>query len=383
MRDNAILLLGVLLVSMAAAELWAGEAATPAIVLAPAQIRIKDLADLQGVRENQLVGNGLVVGLDGTGDKSSDLANQELANFATRFGVKISADDVKSKNIAAVMVTAKLPPFVKKGAHIDVQVSSVGDARSLQGGILIQTPLVGADGRVYAVAQGALSLGGFSGGSSGGGGASVQKNHPLVGRIPNGAFVENEVASFIAREGFVRLRLRQPDFTTVQRAVDAINAKWPGLASANDLSGLEVRVPNGVTNQGQLVAFVAEMENLRITPDTSAKVVINERTGTIVAGADVRIAPTAVSHGSLFITVKNTTHVSQPEPFSKGETVVVTDQSTTVTEQDARVLVLEHAPTLGDLARALNSLKVSPRDIIAIFQALKDAGALHAELVIM
>lgn len=346
-------------------------------------IRIKDLAELQGVRENQLIGNGLVIGLDGTGDKNSTLASQELANMALRFGVKVTAKDLKSKNIAAVMVTAQLPAFIKKGARIDVQVSSIGDAKSLQGGILIQTPLVGADGQIYAAAQGALSIGGFSAGGDGAGGATVQKNHPLVGRVPEGALIEREVPSDFVQGGVLRLRLRKPDFTTAQRMTDAINERWGGAARALDLSCVEVRVPSAVLAEHMQVAFVSELERLTLTPDTDARVVINERTGTVVAGANVRIAPTAVSHGGIFITVKNSVSVSQPAPISEGQTMVVPDQNTVVTEELAHVVVLEQGPTLGELARALNALKVTPRDIIAIFQALKDAGALHAKLIIM
>jgi flagellar P-ring protein precursor FlgI len=237
---------------------------------------------------------------------------------------------------------------------------------------------------VYAVAQGALSIGGFSAGSTGGGGALVQKNHPLVGRIPNGALVEREVPSDYAADGILRMRLRQPDFTTARRITEAINARWVGVATAPDLSSVVLSLPEEARKAGGLVGFVSEMEHLTVTPDMVARVVINERTGTIVAGADVRLAPTAVSHGALYITVKNTPLVSQPEAFSRGRTVTQEDQSTTVTEQEARLIVLEpQGPTLGDLARALNALKVSPRDIIAIFQAIKDAGALHAELIIM
>jgi flagellar P-ring protein FlgI len=348
------------------------------------RIRIKDLTDVQGVRENQLVGTGLVVGLDGSGDSTKSVASQELANLVRRFGINFIGTDIKNKNVAAVMVTAQLKPFARKGSQVDVQVSSMGDAKSLQGGVLVQTPLIGADGRVYAVAQGAVSIGGFSAGSTGGGGALVQKNHTLVGRIPNGALIEREVPSDYAADGILRMRLRQPDFTTARRITEAINARWQGAASAPDLGTILLSLPEDARKAGGLVEFVSEMEHLTVTPDITARVVINERTGTIVAGADVRLAPTAISHGGLFITIKNAPLVSQPEAFSSGRTVTQDDQSTTVTEQEAHVIVLDpQGPTLGDLARALNSLKVSPRDIIAIFQAIKDAGALHAELIIM
>lgn len=379
---------GLSLVLLLSAACAAQELPTPVpgAVAQPmvSRIRIKDLADVQGVRDNQLIGTGLVVGLDGSGDSTKSVASQQLANLVRRFGINFIGTDIKNKNVAAVMVTAQLKPFARKGSQVDVQVSSMGDAKSLQGGVLVQTPLIGADGRVYAVAQGALSIGGFSAGSTGGGGALVQKNHPLVGRIPNGALVEREVPSDYAAEGILRMRLRQPDFTTARRITEAINARWEGVAAAPDLGTIFLTLPEEARKAGGLVGFVSEMEHLTVTPDMVARVVINERTGTIVAGADVRLAPTAVSHGALYITVKNTPLVSQPEAFSRGRTVAQEDQSTTVTEQEAHLIVLEpQGPTLGDLARALNALKVSPRDIIAIFQAIKDAGALHAELIIM
>jgi len=391
MRDTLILIGCLSFVTLAGFSLWAGEVtpppapAKPAAVAAPAQqqIRIKDIAEIQGVRENQLIGNGVVIGLDSSGDQSSGLANIEIANIQARWGLTVTANDIKSKNIAAVIVTAKLSAFAKKGSKIDVQVSSIGDAKSLVGGVLVQCPLVGADGRVYAVAQGALSVGGVGGGGGGTGGSSVTKNHLLVGRIPEAALVEREVPTDFASNSLVRLRLRQPDFTTATRMAEAINAKWKDSARATDWSGIEIHFPESITDDGQRVGFIAEMEKLTLVPDSAARVVFNERTGTIVAGANVRLAPTAISQGNLFITIKNTPVISQPEALSKGKTVVESDQSTTLTEEQAHVLILEPGPTLGELARALNALKVTPRDMISIFQALKDAGALHAELIIM
>jgi len=347
-------------------------------------VRIKDVAEVLGVRDNQIVGQGIIVGLEGTGDKTGVLAPQALANFISRMGLNIPALQLKPKNIAVVAVTAQLPPFAKKGAKLDVQISSLGDATSLQGGILIQTPLQGADGRVYAVAQGAISIGGFSAGTGGGGGeAAVQKNHTLAGRIPNGALVEREVITDFVRAGAVRLVLRQADFSTAQRMAVAISARWPGSAKAIDPYTVEFKLPVVDNEEPVPMALLAELESLRFVPDARARVVINERTGTIVAGAAVRLMPTVLSHGNLYITVKQTPIISQPEPFSKGETVVVSDASVGVLEENGRAIVLQHGPTLGDLAAALNALKVKPRDIIAIFQALKEAGALNAELVIM
>jgi flagellar P-ring protein precursor FlgI len=342
-------------------------------------IRIKDVADVLGVRENQLVGQGLVVGLEGSGDKSGNVTQQALANLISRSGINVLPAAVKPKNIALVAVTATLPPFSKKGAKIDVQVSSMGDALSLQGGILLQTPLNGADGRVYAVAQGALSIGGFSVGD---GGASIQKNHLLVGRVPNGALVEREVATEFQRNGIVSIVLRQADFTTAQRVADAINKRWPNSSRAIDPYSIQFQMP--FTAESLIpVAILSELESLRFVPDMRAKVAINERTGTIVAGANVKLAPTVLSHGGLVLTIKRTSQVSQPEGFSNGRTVLTGDTTATATEEGGAAIVFEHGPTLGDLAAALNALKVKPRDIIAIFQALKEAGALNAELVIM
>ena len=372
------------------AWLVGGESRTPeasirnqgATALNRSPVRIKDVADILGVRDNQLLGQGLVVGLNGTGDKTGDHAAQLLQNFTTRMGLNIPAALLKPKNIAVVAVTATLPPFARKGAKLDVQVSSLGDATSLQGGILLQTPLVGGDGRVYVVAQGALSIGGFAAdGGGGAGGSAIQKNHPLVGRAPNGGMVEREVETCFQRGGLVSLVLRAGDFTTARRMAECINQRWRDSASALDSNSISFMIPS--TGSASPVEIVAELENLRFTPDQRAKVVINERTGTVVAGLDVRIAPTVLTHGGLLIAVKRVPVIAQPEAFSNGATTVVADSATTATEEDSQALVFGPGPTLGDLAAALNALKVKPRDVIAIFQALKEAGALNAELVIM
>jgi len=345
-------------------------------------VRIKDMADVLGVRDNQVVGQGIIVGLDGTGDKTGILAPQALSNFISRMGINIPAGALKPKNVAVVAVTAQLPPFVKKGTKLDVQISSLGDATSLQGGILIQTPLQGADGRVYAVAQGAISIGGFNA-SAGGGDATIQKNHALVGRIPNGSLVEREVETNFQKDGIVRLVLRRPDFTTAQRMATTIATRWPGSAKAIDPFTVEFKLPPVDSAEVMPMAVLAELERLRFLPDVRARVAINERTGTIVAGSQVRLMPTVLSHGNLYITIKHTPVISQPAPFSNGQTVVTSDATVTAEEEQTRAVVLEHGPTLGELAAALNALKVKPRDIIAIFQALKEAGALNADLVIM
>lgn len=343
-------------------------------------VRIKDVADIIGVRDNQLVGEGIVVGLDGTGDRQGTQTIQALSNFIARMGSTVPAASLNPKNVALVAVTAQLPAFVKKGGKIDVQVSSIGDASSLQGGILIQTPLKGADGRVYCAAQGAISVGGFS--ANGGGDATVQKNHTLVGRIPNGGLIEREVETAFAKEGVVRIALRKGDFTTAQRMAACINKRWADSSRAVDPLTVEFILPAAAKTDGPM-AIVAELETLQFEPDIPARVVINERTGTIVAGAQVRLSPTVLSHGNLYITIRRAPVVVQPAPLTNGNTVVTQDTTTEAVEENGRAIILEHGPTLSDLAAALNALKVKPRDIIAIFQALKEAGALNADLIIM
>ncbi len=344
---------------------------------ARAQVRIKDIVDVEGVRANQLFGLGLVVGLDGTGGQS-DFTRQLAVEMLRRlnFVTDISAFD--SKTVAAVMVTADLPPFATEGTRIDVTVSAIDDTKSLQGGILLLTPLRGADGEVYAVAQGPLSVGGFV---ISGQAATAQKNHPTVGRIPNGAIVERTVPASFVHRGFIRLLLRTPDPATAHAMARAINQKFPKTAVALDPATVQVTVPNDALDDP--VGFLSAIGELRVNPDVPARVVINERTGTIVAGQNVAISAVAVAHANLAIVTSETPEVSQPAPFGQGDTVVVPRTQVDVTEEGGVLRALGPAVTVGDLARALNALGVTPRDIIAIFQALKEAGALHAELIIM
>ncbi len=344
--------------------------------------RIKDITDLEGVRGNQLVGYGLVVGLSGTGDSQSSLfTNQALSNVLEKFGIPVDSQLVRSRNVASVLVTAELPPFVRCGERIDCIVSSLGDAKSLQGGVLLLTPLKGVDGKVYAVAQGPVSIGGFAAGA--GGGAQVQRNHPTVGRIPNGAIVERtvETSFFDATRGTFTLLLKNPDFVTATRIAQAINVELGGdTARVLDANRVEVRIPEHYRGQvSQLVALVGEIP---VEPDAPAKVVVNERTGTVVIGGNVRILPVALAHGNLTVTIKTQYEVSQPPPFSPGETVVVPQEEVQVQEQEARLFRVESGNTIDDLVRVLNALGVSPRDLIAILQALKEAGALQGELVV-
>ncbi len=343
--------------------------------------RIKDLTSIDGARDNQLVGYGLIVGLAGDGDSNSQTTLRSIANIVQRYGLTIDPTQMKAKNAAIVMCTADIGPFLRSGTKIDVIVASMGDAKSLQGGVLLQTPLMGADGRVYAVAQGPVAIGGFVGGAGGPGGATVQKNHPTVGTISNGAIVEREIPAHFVRNGAIDLELLNPDFTSASRVASAINAVWPGIAFPDDAATVKVKVPAAFV--GHEVAFIANMGQIDVNPDTEARVVINERTGTIVATSTVRISQVAISHGSLTITVTSNVGVSQPGPFSQGgQTVTVPSTQTAVNEVKGGFTVMEEAPSVERLAAALNALGVSTRDMMAIFQTLKRAGALQAELII-
>jgi flagellar P-ring protein precursor FlgI len=350
-------------------------------------VRIKDITELEGQRSNQLIGVGLVVGLDGTGSKSP-FTQQVAVDMLSRFNIvsKVTAGTpgdtpFKSGNIAAVTVTAELGPFARCGSRIDVTVAALDDSSSLQGGQLLMTPLSGADKCIYAVAQGALHLGGFTFGGVGGGapGAGAQKNHPTAGRIAGGAIVEREVRGEVLCNGQLRLLLRQPDYTTSRAIAKAINTRYPNCAVTLDAGAVQVFVPKGMCPN--VVSFISDIGALEVEPDVPARVVINERTGTIVAGQQVKIAAVAVAHGNLAIVTNNEPQVSQPLPYSRGKTVVVPRASVGVTEQGGSVQVLPPTVTVADLARALNALGATPRDLITIFHALKEAGALHAELV--
>lgn len=343
--------------------------------------RIKDLTTVEGGRENQLVGYGLIVGLSGDGDSNSQTTLRSVANALQRFGLTVDSTQMKAKNAAAVMVTADLAAFMKPGSRIDVIVSSLGDAKSLQGGVLLQTPLLGADGRVYAVAQGPVAVGGFLGGAGGPGGATVQKNHPTVGAISNGAIVEREVEAEYVRDGKMALQLHNPDFTSASRIVSALNAVWAGCATPRDAATIDVNVPASFI--GREVAFIANLGQLEANPDTEARIVINERTGTIVATSTVRISQVAISHGSLTITVSSNIGVSQPNAFSNtGQTMAVPSTQTAVNEVKGGFSVINEPPSIERLAAALNALGVSTREMMAIFGSLKRSGALHAEVII-
>ena len=342
--------------------------------------RLKEIARLQGVRGNQLLGYGIVVGLDGTGDKDQTrFTIQSLTNLLSRQGITIDPTTVKVKNVAAVIVTTELPAFAKPGQRIDVTVSSAGDAKSLAGGTLLMTPLYGPDSQIYAVSQGPLLVGGFSAAS---GGAAVTKNHPTVGRIPEGALVERNVPGGFSERPTLRYSLADEDFTTAIRVMHAVNEELgEKVSKALDPRTIEVTVPAAYT--GNVVEFVARLENLPVQMQPKSRVVVNEKTGTVIMGSEVKVGPISIVQGGLSIVVSSTPVASQPAPLSKGKTVAGEKKEITATEEKAKGLTLETGISVGKLAEMLNALGVTPRDLVAILQAIKDAGALNAELRIL
>ncbi len=357
-------------------------AATAALLLLACSAqgaRIKDIGDINGLRPNQLIGYGLVVGLENTGDRVNTVFTiQSLTNMLEKMGIRVSPSTIRVNNIAAVAVTADLPPFAKVGNKIDVLVSSIGDARSLQGGTLLVAPLRGADGEVYAVAQGPVLLGGYV---ASGQAAQVQKNHVTAGRVANGATIERELNYQAINTDSVMVSLHTPDFTTVKRLSDRINEVFPGSAFAKDGATVTIGIPSQY--KANPVAFISLIENLDVLPGTFSKIVVNERTGTVVIGENVRIQTVAVSHGNISIQIKEQPTVSQPLPLAQGQTVVTPATKMRVEEEKGKFFVMESGVTIRDLVAALNALGVSARDVISILQAVKAAGALHAELEVI
>lgn len=350
------------------------------------EVRIKDIATIRGLSRIQLVGYSLVVGLDGTGDgRRSLFTHQSIRNMLYQFGINVTDERMVTRNVASVMVTATLSPFSKPGSGVDVIVSSMGDATSLEGGTLILTPLMGRDGQVYAHAQGSVSIGGVNIETMGG--ERYRKNYALVGRVPNGGMVERGIPVNLGAGGTIELLLHEPDFTTASRIASAVDSTFGNaIAFPMDAATVSVNIPTEYSDSGQLVRMIAMLEAVQVVPDQVARVVINERTGTVVVGGNVRLSPAAVSQGDLTVKISAVPIISQPSPFSEGQTVVTQQTMTTVSEgqgEQNAVMVLDEPANVSDLANALNALKVTPRDIISIFQALKQAGALQAELVIM
>jgi flagellar P-ring protein precursor FlgI len=371
-----------MVVALAIAASTATAQSMPAAGTRGSATRIKDVASLQGSPPLQLMGYGLVIGLAKTGDRKQTLFSaQSLSNLLQRFGVIVPADQMKVENVAAVLVTTELPSYTPAGGRLDITASSIGDAKSLQGGTLLATPLRGPDGSIYATAQGPLSIGGF--GASGKGGSSITVNHLTVGRVPEGALVNRAHAEGVAAASTIRLTLRDPDFVTAGYVSASVNGELgEGASRAIDAATIEVHVPEPLRTE--IPALMARLGTLAVEVDAPARIVINERTGTVVVGSGVRLGVAAVAHGNLSVRITSTPNVSQPNAFSSGgETKVTQDEKVDVSENSTQLITLEEGVTLDAVVRALNTLGASPRDIIAILQALKAAGALRAEIVII
>jgi flagellar P-ring protein FlgI len=365
-KFRAAILLGVLAIPAAAAD--------------KLESRLKDIATIEGVRENPLMGYGMVVGLKGTGDTQQTVFSmQTLANILQRMGLQVPAATITAKNVASVFVTATLPPFAHPGTHIDVTVSSIGDARNLGGGLLLLTSLTGGDGLVYAVAQGPLTLGGYSAGSNGN---LVEVNHPTLGRVPNGAIVERETSVDLTKLRRLALELRDPDFTTAREIAEVINKNFEREV-AHVVDSREVEISRTATADLAVPALIARIENLTVAVQMRAKVIVNERTGTVVMGKDVRISGVSIMHGSLSIEVSTEYQVSQPLPQSKGETEVVPQVTLKAKDKPVKRLDLQGGATVDDFVHGLQSIGATARDIVAILQAIKEAGGLQAELEII
>lgn len=356
-----------------------------AMLVAPVALadRLKDISDVQGVRTNQLIGYGLVVGLDGTGDKTSQtpFTAQTFRNMMEQFGISVPENlTPKLKNVAAVSIHSELPPFAKPGQRIDITVSSIGNASSLRGGTLLMTPLRGADGRVYAVAQGDLVVGGF--GAQGSDGSKITVNVPSVGRIPNGASVEVAAPNPFMEGDIMTFNLHNPDFTTAKRVRDEINRLLgPGVARSMDATSITVTAPR---DPSQRVTYLSVLENLQIEPaEAAARVIINSRTGTIVVGNNVKVSPAAVTHGNLTVTISENVEVSQPNAFAGGRTAVTPDSNVDITQEKSHMFKVGDSVTLDDIVSAVNRVGMAPGDLMAILEALKQAGALRAELIVI
>jgi len=358
--------------------------ASPTLAL---ESRIKDIAHIAGLESIPLIGYGIVIGLNGSGDKDIELTKQTMANLLENFHISIPTDDIKSKNVAAVIITASARPFHKKNHRVDVVVSSVGDAISLGGGILLMTPLLDPNGEVYALAQGSLTIGGFSAGSSGEGGKTVEKNHTTTGIVPSGAILKYGQTGNLYKNGMMQILLRNPDFTTADRMAAAINKTFGGIAVAEDASAIKVKIPEKLLRTGQTASFMAQLEMVTLNPDTIARIIVNERTGTIVMGGAVNIGEAVVAHGNLTVTIKSTLYPSQPQAIfnrgDAGDTVITEDVRIKVKEDHARVMMVPETTTVRDLANTLNLMGATPRDLISILEALRRLGAIQMELIAM
>ncbi len=352
-------------------------------------VQIKDIARIAGLESIDLIGYGVVIGLSGSGDKDIELTKQTMANLIENFNVKIDVDDISSKNVAAVIVTAKAPPFHKEGDRIDVVVSSLGDATSLEGGVLLMTPLMDPNAEIYALAQGSLTVGGFSAGVAARGGMTVGKNVTTTGIVPSGAKLKHSQSLNFTQSGILQLILRNPDFTTADRMASAINKEFGYIAIADDASIISVAIPEDKMDMGESAMFMAQLEKLTLTPDSQSKIVVNERTGTIVMGGNVHISEAVIAHGNLTVTIKENLHPSQPiglvmrGPQPGIRSLETPDFETDVEEENARVMVIPNTTTVHDLANVLHKMGATPRDLISILEALRQLGAIQMELVAM
>lgn len=360
-----------------------GEAA---MAQAPAgrESRIKDVARIVGLDDLELIGYGIVVGLGSSGDRDQLMTRQTVANLLNRFQITVPESEIDGQNVAAVIVTARVPPFHQAGSRVDVNVMSIGDAASLAGGTLLMTPLLDPEGQVYALAQGALAVGGFSVGRDNPGNQQVSRNTPTSGRIPSGAAIRLDDTRTWGQNGLLTLALNHPDFTTAARLAEALNMKWPGIAGARDSATVQVRVAEDTIRRGRIANFVAEIENARVVTDMRSKVLLSERTGTIVMGGDIHIHPAVVAHGNLTVSIKSTLGVSQPQAaFTQGRTVVVEDVGTDVNLDEARIMLVPEVVTIQSLADVLNQMGGTPQDLISILQALQRLGAIQVEIETM
>lgn len=356
----------------------------PAIETTPGfgkESRIKDIARIVGLDELELIGYGLVVGLNDSGDGDLTMTRQTVANLLNQFQITVPETEIKGQNVAAVMVTARVRPFHHAGDRVDVNVMSIGDASSLAGGTLLMTPLLAPDGQVYALSQGALAVGGFSTGQNTPGGQQVTRNTPTTGRIPAGGAVRMSDERAWTQNGILTLSLNNPDFTTAARIAESLNSQWPGVAGAHDAATVQVRIAEDVIQQGRIANFVADIERARVVTDMRAKILLSERTGTIVMGGDIHIHPAVVAHGNLTVSIKSSLGVSQPyAPFTQGQTVVVEDVTATNQLEDARVMLVPEVTTIQTLADVLNQMGGTPQDLISILQALRRLGAIQVEV---
>ena len=383
-RERARRMGGARLLAAALAAWLAVSPCSAALAQQGGVSRVKDIARIVGLDDLELIGYGLVVGLGATGDRDQTMTRQTVANLLNQFQITVPESEIGGQNVAAVMVTARVPPFHHAGTRVDVNVMSIGDATSLAGGTLLMTPLLAPDGQIYALAQGALAVGGFSVGRDQPGGQQVTRNNPTAGRIPAGGAVRLDDNRVWAQNGMLTLALRHPDFTTAARVAEALNAQWPGIAGAKDAATVQIRIAEDVMRRGRVANFVADIEGALVRTDMRSKVLLSERTGTIVMGGEIHIHPAVVAHGNLTVSIKSSLGVSQPfGAFSQGQTVVIEDVGAGVEADEARIMLVPEVVTIQSLADVLTQMGGTPQDLISILQALHRLGAIQVEIETM